>query len=127
MWTSLHPPNPSSGREHLAVRFVCFYADNCITDSCSDLQILAIHDYNIDPTYVASNIDAAKPSALASGQRLLYEEFGAMGSDKQSQIEAVTTTLLKVKGTPTHLNRCAERSLDWCSLAVLGGYEAWRR
>lgn len=63
---------------------------------CDDLQIIAIHDYNLDPSYVGSGIDAAKPSVLSSGKRLLYEEFGAEGSSKQSQIEAVTNILISV-------------------------------
>lgn len=70
--------------------------DTCSTFRCDDLQIIAIHDYNLDPSYVASGIDAAKPSALSSGKRLLYEEFGAEGSSKQSQIETVTNTLISV-------------------------------
>ncbi|KAJ3537618.1 hypothetical protein NM688_g6656 [Phlebia brevispora] len=67
--------------------------------TCSDLQILAIHDYNIDPSYVGSSIDSVKPTVLASGQRLLYEEFGAEGDDKQSQLQAVTNTLIST-GVP---------------------------
>src|ERR1700729_526739 len=47
--------------------------------SCPDFQIMALHDYDLDPSYVASNIDPAKTSAITSGQRLLYEEFGALG------------------------------------------------
>ncbi|EMD36754.1 glycoside hydrolase family 5 protein [Gelatoporia subvermispora B] len=67
--------------------------------SCDDIQIIAIHDYNIDPSYVASGVDAVKPSALSSGKRLLYEEFGAEGSTKQPDIEAVTNTLIST-GVP---------------------------
>lgn len=66
--------------------------------SCPDLQIIALHDYNLDSSYVASYVDAAKASAISSGQRLLYEEFGATGSSKQSEIEAVTNTLISVGG-----------------------------
>ncbi|KAF9531071.1 glycoside hydrolase family 5 protein [Crepidotus variabilis] len=62
--------------------------------SCANLQIIALHDYNIDPSYVASHIDAAKPSAMSNGKRLLYEEFGATGGNKQGQIKAVTDTLI---------------------------------
>lgn len=64
--------------------------------SCANLQIIALHDYNIDPSYVASHIDAAKPSAMSNGKRLLYEEFGATGGNKQGQIKAVTDTLIAV-------------------------------
>ncbi|KAL0946018.1 hypothetical protein HGRIS_012295 [Hohenbuehelia grisea] len=67
--------------------------------SCANLQIIALHDYNLDPSYVASHIDAAKPKALASGKRLLYEEFGALGSNKQNQIQTVTNTLIST-GVP---------------------------
>ncbi|PFH51190.1 glycoside hydrolase family 5 protein [Amanita thiersii Skay4041] len=67
--------------------------------SCANLQIIAIHDYNIDPSYVASHIDAVKPTALNSGKRLLYEEFGALGSNKNNQIKAVTDTLIST-GVP---------------------------
>ncbi len=73
-----------------------------LTCSCSDLQIIAIHDYNIDPSYVASNIDSTKPTALSSGKRLLYEEFGANGGSKQSQIQAVTNTLVSVSLVGCH-------------------------
>jgi len=64
--------------------------------SCSNIQIIALHDYNVNPSYVASQIDAAKPKAMSSGKRLLYEEFGASGSSKQSQIGAVINTLVSV-------------------------------
>jgi len=67
--------------------------------SCANLQIIALHDYNLDPNYVASHIDAAKTLALNSGKRLLYEEFGATGSSKQSQIQTVTNTLIST-GVP---------------------------
>ncbi|GLB39737.1 putative cellulase (glycosyl hydrolase family 5) [Lyophyllum shimeji] len=67
--------------------------------NCPNIQIVALHDYNLDPSYVASHIDAAKPMALSSGKRLLYEEFGATGSSKQSQIQAVTNTLIST-GVP---------------------------
>lgn len=70
-----------------------------IFDSCANLQIIAIHDYNLDPSYVASHIDAAKPLALQSGKRLLYEEFGALGTTKQSQVQDVTDTLISVGTT----------------------------
>lgn len=65
-------------------------------NSCTDLQIIALHDYNLSPSYVASHIDAAKPLAINSGKRLLYEEFGALGDSKQSQIQAVVNTLISV-------------------------------
>ncbi|KAG6834180.1 hypothetical protein H0H93_011356, partial [Arthromyces matolae] len=58
-----------------------------------------IHDYDIDPTYVANNIDSVKSLSLSSGKRLLYEEFGALGGSKQSQIQAVTNTLIST-GVP---------------------------
>lgn len=64
--------------------------------SCNNLQIIALHDYNLDPNYVASHVDAAKPLAVSSGKRMIYEEFGALGSNKQSQIQAVTNLLLAV-------------------------------
>ncbi|KAF8065048.1 glycoside hydrolase family 5 protein [Lyophyllum atratum] len=67
--------------------------------SCANIQIVALHDYNVDPSYVASHIDAVKGIALSSGKRLLYEEFGALGSNKQSQIQAVTNTLIST-GVP---------------------------
>lgn len=67
--------------------------------SCTNLQIIALHDYNVDPSYIASHVDAAKPSALSSGKRLLYEEFGASGGSKQSQIQAATNTLIST-GVP---------------------------
>ena len=57
---------------------------------------MALHDYDLDPSYVASNIDSAKTSAITSGQRLLYEEFGALGSSKQSDIQSITDTLVSV-------------------------------
>ncbi|KAG6810440.1 hypothetical protein H0H92_011859 [Tricholoma furcatifolium] len=66
---------------------------------CWEVMIVAIHDYDIDPTYVATNIDAVKPTALSSGKRLLYEEFGAMGDTKQSAIQNVTDTLIST-GVP---------------------------
>lgn len=65
--------------------------------SCTDLQIIALHDYNLDPSYIASHVDAAKPMALSSGKRLLYEEFGALGDDKQSQISATVNLLIAVR------------------------------
>ena len=64
---------------------------------CPQLQVLAIHDYNVDPSYIGSKVDSVKPKALASGQRLLYEEFGATGSNKQSLIQAATDVLAKVR------------------------------
>lgn len=64
--------------------------------SCPNIQIIALHDYNLDPTYVASHVDAVKGIALSSGKRLLYEEFGALGSNKQSQILTVTNLLIAV-------------------------------
>lgn len=64
--------------------------------SCGNLQIIALHDYNLDTNYVASHIDAAKPLALANGKRMLYEEFGATGSNKQSQIQSITNLLISV-------------------------------
>jgi len=67
--------------------------------SCADLQIIALHDYNLDPSYVASHVDSGKSQALASGKRLLYEEFGALGSDKQSQISTVVSKLIST-GVP---------------------------
>lgn len=72
--------------------------------SCSDLQIIALHDYNLDPSYVASHVDPGKSQALASGKRLLYEEFGALGSDKQSQISTVVSTLISVRDS---FRRCS--------------------
>ena len=57
---------------------------------------MAIHDYNLDPTYVATNIDAVKGVSLNSGKRLLYEEFGGLGGTKQNQIQVVTDTLISV-------------------------------
>lgn len=53
-----------------------------------------LHDYNLDPNYVASRIDGVKARARSSGQRMIYEEYGALGSSKQSQISAVTNKLL---------------------------------
>ena len=67
--------------------------------SCPNLQIIALHDYNLDPSYVAQHVDAAKPLALNSGKRLLYEEFGALGSSKQSEIQNVVNTLIST-GVP---------------------------
>ncbi|KAK7680329.1 hypothetical protein QCA50_016569 [Cerrena zonata] len=67
--------------------------------SCQNLQIIALHDYNLDTSYVASHVDAAKPLALQSGKRLLYEEFGANGSNKQSQIQSITNLLIST-GVP---------------------------
>jgi len=67
--------------------------------SCNNLQIIALHDYNLDPNYVASHVDAAKPLAGSSGKRMLYEEFGALGSNKQSQIQTITN-LLMATGVP---------------------------
>lgn len=55
-----------------------------------------MHDYSTDPTYIASYVDPAKASALSSGQRLLYEEFGSEGDSKQSDIDTVTQLLIKV-------------------------------
>ncbi|CAL1710284.1 unnamed protein product [Somion occarium] len=52
--------------------------------SCPNLQIIALHDYNLDSSYVASHVDTAKPLALQSGKRLLYEEFGALGGISSS-------------------------------------------
>ena len=66
-------------------------------DSCQNLQIIALHDYNLDTSYVASHVDAAKPLALNSGKRLLYEEFGANGGNKQSQIQSITNLLISVR------------------------------
>ena len=67
-----------------------------LSNRCDDLDIIAIHDYSTDPSYIGSGIDAAKPSALNSGKRLLYEEFGSEGSTKQSDIDSVTQLLIKV-------------------------------
>ena len=91
--------------------------------SCPKLQILAIHDYNISPSYVGSSIDSVKPKALASGQRLLYEEFGASGSNKQSAIQAVTNTLIAVGLAVFFLVFEADCSpVDWSALDVLGSH-----
>lgn len=65
-------------------------------NSCANLDIIALHDYNLDPNYVASQIDAAKPKAQAAGKRMLYEEFGATGDDKASKLKAVTDKLIAV-------------------------------
>ncbi|KXN87162.1 Transcription elongation factor SPT5 [Leucoagaricus sp. SymC.cos] len=62
--------------------------------SCANLQIIALHDYNLDTNYVASHVDAAKPLAINSGKRMLYEEFGALGGSKQSQIQSITNWLM---------------------------------
>ncbi|KAF9453364.1 glycoside hydrolase family 5 protein [Macrolepiota fuliginosa MF-IS2] len=62
--------------------------------SCGNLQIIALHEYNLDTSYVASHVDAAKPLAVSSGKRMLYEEFGATGSSKQSQIQSITNLLI---------------------------------
>lgn len=67
--------------------------------NCANLQIIALHDYNLDTNYVASHIDAAKPLAINSGKRMLYEEFGALGGSKQSQIQSITN-LLMATGVP---------------------------
>ena len=69
-------------------------------DSCQNLQIIALHDYNLDTSYVASHVDAAKPLTLKSGKRLLYEEFGANGGNKQSQIQSITNLLISVRHFP---------------------------
>jgi mannan endo-1,4-beta-mannosidase len=50
----------------------------------------------LNTSYVASNVDAAKTQVRASGQRLLYEEFGATGDGKQSQVQSITDLLVKV-------------------------------
>ncbi|KAF8152990.1 glycoside hydrolase family 5 protein [Crassisporium funariophilum] len=86
--------------------------------SCANIQIIALHDYNLDPSYVASHIDAAKPLAGSSGKRLLYEEFGALGSNKQSQMQAVLKTLIST-GVPWmfwELTKPGKRA---------GDYEVW--
>lgn len=67
--------------------------------SCADIQIVALHDYNVTPSHVASGIDAVKGMALSSGKRLLYEEFGTRGDSKQSDLLAVTNTLIST-GVP---------------------------
>ncbi|KAL4253208.1 glycosyl hydrolase 5 (cellulase A) family protein [Abortiporus biennis] len=67
--------------------------------NCADIQIIALHDYNLDSSYLASHVDAAKPLALSSGKRMLYEEFGALGSSKQSEIQTVTNLLIST-GVP---------------------------
>ncbi len=64
-----------------------------------------MHDYDLDPTYIASYVNPAKASAIASGQRLLYEEFGAEGSDKQSDISGAVDLLIKVRAW-LHSNVC---------------------
>jgi mannan endo-1,4-beta-mannosidase len=64
--------------------------------SCKNLDIIALHDYNLDPSYVAGYIDGAKAKAASSGKRMIYEEFGATGSSKQSQLKAVTDKLIAV-------------------------------
>ncbi|EGO01166.1 glycoside hydrolase family 5 protein [Serpula lacrymans var. lacrymans S7.3] len=85
---------------------------------CSDLQILAIHDYDLDTSYIASYLNPAKTQALASGQRIIYEEFGAEGSTKQSDIQSVTS-FLSSTGVPW---------MYWEVLLPGGGsanYEVW--
>ncbi|KIJ64683.1 glycoside hydrolase family 5 protein [Hydnomerulius pinastri MD-312] len=67
--------------------------------SCANLQIIALHDYNLDPSYIASYVDSGKSQALSSGKRLLYEEFGAEGSSKQSEIQSATNMLIST-GVP---------------------------
>ncbi|GLB39738.1 putative cellulase (glycosyl hydrolase family 5) [Lyophyllum shimeji] len=67
--------------------------------SCANIQIIALHDYNVTPSYVAPGIDALKGIAHSSGKRLLYEEFGTKGANKQSDLLAVTTTLIST-GVP---------------------------
>ncbi|TFK75578.1 glycoside hydrolase family 5 protein [Pluteus cervinus] len=62
--------------------------------SCPTLQIIALHDYNLDPGYIASYVDGAKPKAINSGKRMIYEEFGATGGNKQNQIKSVTDLLI---------------------------------
>lgn len=100
------------------------YGSHPIIDSCQNLQIIALHDYNLDTSYVASHVDAAKPLALNSGKRLLYEEFGATGSNKQSQIQSITNLLISVCHTPSSLSRATLTTTymsDRGSLDVLGG------
>lgn len=57
---------------------------------------VALHDYNLDANYLTLYVDAAK-AVIASGQRLLYEEFGAIGGNKQSDIQSITETLNSVR------------------------------
>ncbi|KAI0078098.1 hypothetical protein K474DRAFT_978964 [Panus rudis PR-1116 ss-1] len=79
--------------------------------SCPALQIIALHDYNVlDPSNVASHIDAAKPQVMCSGKRLLYEESGASGGSVQSQIQAVN-----------NINEVDSGSMD-----VMGDYATWQ-
>ena len=89
---------------------------------CPQLQIIAIHDYNVDPSYIGSKVDSVKPKALASGQRLLYEEFGATGSSKQSQIQAATDVLIKARTNELSIDtRMLSFFTDRRTMAVLGG------
>lgn len=62
--------------------------------SCPSLQILALHNYDLTQSYIALHVDSAKTAVMASGQRLLYEEFGA---NKQSSIQSVTDVLIAVR------------------------------
>lgn len=94
-----YPPlfNRNSGGMSLVCLGFLFRFAFSVVCSCANLQIIALHDYNLDPSYVASHIDAAKPLAMNSGKRMIYEEFGATGSNKQSQIQAITNTLISVR------------------------------
>jgi hypothetical protein len=64
------------------------------------LQIIALHEYNLDTSYVSSHVDSAKPLAINSGKRMLYEEFGALGDSKQNQIQSITNLLMAVSDIP---------------------------
>ncbi|KLO18933.1 glycoside hydrolase family 5 protein [Schizopora paradoxa] len=62
--------------------------------TCSDIDIVALHSYNLDPFYLAYYTNLGKSLAVPSGKRLLFEEFGAEGSDKQGEISSAITTLI---------------------------------
>lgn len=109
----------------MSIRLV--YSFSHVLYSCGNIQIIALHDYNIDPSYIASHVDAAKPSAIASGKRLLYEEFGAEGGSKQSQTSAAINLLIKVSLACLESNALQpiHAFLDWSAMDVLGDHKAW--
>lgn len=64
--------------------------------SCEYLDVVALHDYNIDPSYVGGLVEPAKATATQAGKTLFYEEYGATGDNKQSDLQNIHKYLVAV-------------------------------
>lgn len=51
--------------------------------NCASIDIVSIHDYSSSSTQFSSGLATAKSKAIATGKRVIMEEFGSTGSDQQ--------------------------------------------